>query len=584
MLSKISIYAGLIFALFLTSCKSQRTQIIPVSSNPTPKILDEESVRKFNYFFYEANREKMLGNIEQSANYYIECLKLDPYSSSCMYELSNLYLMNKQYSKAQGLMERAVSLNPTNVWYLEMLANLYQQSGNSAKAIETLELLSKQSANNENFLYDLVLLLAIEKKFDQALNKLDLLEEKVGVHDQLIVDRQNILLSKGDKKQAFIELRKLVQRYPTEAKYYGFLGDLQLYFKEFDQSKVSYLKMLQIDSTYHLAFFSLSNLFIIQKDTTSFKDYLYKGLLSKNLDSQTKIQKLAPYVLSYSKGNKILSFNDLDSIFTNLLILHPLDQNLYAIFGQLLRDEGIKQRALRVQKSGILLDEQNDQLWQDILFLESDLNLINDLVIDGETAIKANSDNGLFYLITASAYMQQNKPVLAIDLLNRGIGFTANNSVLKSQYFALLGDSHYKNKNSDSAFYYYEEALKLNDKNLMVLNNYSYFLSLEGKDLEKAEKMSSKCVEFEPGNSTYLDTYAWILFKRGRFFEAKFIIERAIDNGGDKNGVVVEHYGDILFFNSDLEGAIKQWINAKELGVEDIVKLERKINERKYID
>ncbi|MFT3741045.1 MAG: tetratricopeptide repeat protein [Breznakibacter sp.] len=574
----------LLSILMFLSCKTQHSVSNEIDGQSTNQSLEDESLRKFNYFFYEANREKMLGDIEKSANFFIECLKLDPTSSASMYELSNLYILNKQYAKAQALMERAVALNPQNEWYLQMLANLYQQNNNNLKAIEILEKLTKTSSNNENYLYDLVLLLENEKKYDDALLKLDLLEEKVGLHDQLIIERQNILLDKGDKKKAFGELRKLVQQFPLETKYYGFLGDLHLYFKEFEQSKQQYFKMLQIDSTNHISYFSLSNLFIIQNDTSEFKSYLKKAVQSRYLDSSVKIQKLAPYIYTYSKGNKILLPDDIDFIFNTLIEIHPSDQNLYLIYGQLLRESGKKEKALAIQKRGIFIDEQNEQLWQDILFLESELNLVDDLAKDGLNAVKANEKNPLFYLFTASAFLQQNKPDSSIFLLDKGILFTDNNLALKSQYFALLGDSHYKEKNVDTAFYYYEEALKLNDKNLVVLNNYSYFLSLEGKDLEKAEKMSSKCVEFEPGNSTYLDTYAWILFKRQRYFEAKFIIERALDNGGDKNGVIVEHFGDILFFNGDTNGAVDQWNKAKELGVENVDKLQKKISDRKFID
>ena len=117
----------------------------------------------------------------------------------------------------------------------------------------------------------------------------------------------------------------------------------------------------------------------------------------------------------------------------------------------------------------------------------------------------------------------------------------------------------------------------------MVLNNYSYYLSVLGKDLDKAERMSAKTIEIEPGNATFLDTYAWILFKKGQFLEAKFIIERAIDNMDEPSGVVVEHYGDILFKNGNINGALEQWKKALEIGGHSDL-LEQKIERKEYID
>ena len=63
---------------------------------------------------------------------------------------------------------------------------------------------------------------------------------------------------------------------------------------------------------------------------------------------------------------------------------------------------------------------------------------------------------------------------------------------------------------------------------MLCLNNYAYFLSLDAKDLKKAEKMSYRSITAEPNNSTYLDTYAWILYQQGRYEEARIYIEQAL--------------------------------------------------------
>ena len=117
------------------------------------------------------------------------------------------------------------------------------------------------------------------------------------------------------------------------------------------------------------------------------------------------------------------------------------------------------------------------------------------------------------------------------------------------------------------AYKAYDEALKYNDKNVVVLNNYAYFLSLEKKDLKKAERMSALAVKLEPNNSTYLDTYAWIFFVQGNYTLAKiYHRERALPTIRPKSSELVDHYGDILFMSGDKEKALEQWKKAKEMG------------------
>lgn len=64
------------------------------------------------------------------------------------------------------------------------------------------------------------------------------------------------------------------------------------------------------------------------------------------------------------------------------------------------------------------------------------------------------------------------------------------------------------------------------------MNNYAYYLSEMEIQLDKAEEMISNVIQLEPSNATYLDTYAWVLFKRGKYMEALFIIEQAMEMGG----------------------------------------------------
>eukprot|EP00825_Cyclidium_porcatum_P010542 TRINITY_DN15399_c0_g1_i1.p2 TRINITY_DN15399_c0_g1~~TRINITY_DN15399_c0_g1_i1.p2 ORF type:complete len:149 (+),score=23.71 TRINITY_DN15399_c0_g1_i1:186-632(+) len=146
----------------------------------------------------------------------------------------------------------------------------------------------------------------------------------------------------------------------------------------------------------------------------------------------------------------------------------------------------------------------------------------------------------------------------------------------------MMGDIYHTKKQDALAYAAYDSSLVYNANNVGALNNYAYYLSVEKKNLDKAEEMSYKTIKVEPDNGTYLDTYAWILFEKGKYTEAKIYIDDAMKKGGDKSDVVTEHCGDIYFMNGAREDAVKYWIKSREMGNKSEI-LKKKIEQKKYI-
>jgi tetratricopeptide (TPR) repeat protein len=181
------------------------------------------------------------------------------------------------------------------------------------------------------------------------------------------------------------------------------------------------------------------------------------------------------------------------------------------------------------------------------------------------------------------AHYQEGRYQEALDAYGKGLAvIPPENASLKSDFYGQTGDIYYQMGQLDKTFEAYDEALKYNENNVVVLNNYAYFLSLSNKDLEKAERMSAITIKQEPDNSTYLDTYAWIFFKQGNYTLAKFYMESALEKDKTKSPELTDHYGDILYMSGEKEKAVEQWEKAKEMGKEDDA-LNRKIKEKKYI-
>jgi tetratricopeptide (TPR) repeat protein len=181
------------------------------------------------------------------------------------------------------------------------------------------------------------------------------------------------------------------------------------------------------------------------------------------------------------------------------------------------------------------------------------------------------------------AKMQQKKTKDAIINFAKGVGYVIDNKALKGQFLANLGDAYNQDKNNTKSDSCYEKALEVNPNDVYVLNNYSYYLSLRLDKLEKAEAMSKKSNELEPNNASYLDTYAWILYAAKKYNDAKSFMEKALAIDGNKNPVLLEHYGDILYRLEMKENAIEFWTKAKIAGKGSDF-LEQKIAEKKLIE
>ena len=170
------------------------------------------------------------------------------------------------------------------------------------------------------------------------------------------------------------------------------------------------------------------------------------------------------------------------------------------------------------------------------------------------------------YFLNAVACVQLEKYDETISVADEGLDFVLDNPKMQGQFLMLKGEALYKQNKVDEAFKFFDKSVDLDKDNYIALNNYAYYLSLFGKNLDKAERMSGKVIEQFPDNPTYLDTHAWVLFRKGDFTLAKFYMESALNNGGKTNATLLEHYGDILYKLQKVDEAEKYWEKAKENG------------------
>lgn len=541
--------------------------------------LAEQKQKEFEYLFVEALKQKMFGNPQKAIQLLSSCLEIDPNSSAAMYELANIHAANNDYTSASLLLEKAISLNPSNKWYKLLLAKVYQQTSKFSEAANIYDTLLEKEPDNLEYLYLKAALLAKSERFNEAIAAYDKMEEKTGINEQISVARQQIYVSTGKVDKAFEEIRRLIDSNPSNPQYYGLLADLYQSQGDKESALKYYKKILEIDPENGFVHFSLANFYLENGDNEKSFEETKEGFSSEGVDIQTKLQL---YMMLTSTQSDLTDAQQVELIDI-LLEKHPDEALVHTIYAEnLLKKNKLAEARQQLLKS--LEIEKNDYVvWERLMFIDNDLQ-------DWEALYKHTGDIiDLFpnqpqgYFFKAIATVQLEKYEETVEIVDEGMDYIVQNPQLQANFLMLKGEAIYKQDKPEEAFKLFDKAVELDPDNYLTLNNYAYYLSVAGKNLDKAERMSGKVIERFPDNATYLDTHAWVLFKKGDYTLAKFYMDSAIKNGGEDNPTLLEHYGDILFMLKKLDEAKSYWEKAKNNGGDSEVLL-RKIKEGKYIE
>jgi tetratricopeptide (TPR) repeat protein len=423
--------------------------------------------------------------------------------------------------------------------------------------------------------------LAKAGKFDDAIRAYEALEKKTGLNDQISMSKQGVFLEAGKVKEAFAEIERLISANPGDPRYYGLLADL--YKERGDKANALkyYDKILELDPDNGFVNFSLADYWLSEGDTVQWFQFTKKGFESNGVDLETKLQL---YLLhTGSQAVVKLSPAQNGELIGILMEGNSNDFRINSVYAEYLmrnkQSSEARDQLLKVIENGI-----NDfSVWEQILYIDNDLQDWPMLFEHGKAAVDLFPNQPQFYFFQAIGALQSEKYTEAISVADEGLNYLVDNQLLKGQFLFLKGEAKYKLNQLNEAFVLFDEAISLDPENFIALNNYAYYLSLAGQDLEKAERMSGRVVERFPDNATYLDTYAWVLFKKKNYSLAKFYMESALSHSEEENPTLVEHYGDILMMLGNVEEALRNWEKAVSLGSESKT-IKQKIAEKKYIE
>ncbi len=565
-------------ALVFNSCSIFRKNNGKIVSNKNEKA--EKIELDYNYSFFEASKQKMLGNYNEAISLYLNCLKLKPESGTPAYELANLAIMGKDLQSAIKFAEIAYKSDPKNKWFIITLADITKRQGNLTKTIDLLNKLVNLYPDFPDYYLEIASTYMAMKKSNEAIKTLDELEKKFGKNEELLIKKERIFSQKGDYINSRKELEKLISLNPQEVSYLGLLADSYLSTGQLDQAKEIYDNLLNIDPENGFAFLSLTEYYKAKKDSVNSALYLKKAFSSESLELNVKLNILQNnFVNPYTKKVDTLAFQLLDTVLTK----NSNNPEIYDIYSEFLFLNNNTAEAESYTIKSLNLSKNNPKIWLRLFALEQNNNNIDSLYFHSKEAIELFPNIPEMYYYNSMAAYYLNRYSECISVAKSGLNYVIDDKSLKTDLFYFIAESYHRNKDNTNSDLYFDKVLELDPENYGVLNNYSYYLSLRNEKLDLALKMSEKLYVNNPKNSTYIDTYGWVLYSLRNYKKAEEVLEQAVKNGGNKNAVIIEHYGDALYKNNKIDKAVEIWITASKFA-ENNSTLLQKITEKKLFD
>ena len=537
----------------------------------------------YDAFFLEAMVQRQKGNNDAAFDLLRHCIKLNPKASEAYYYLAQYYLAMKNDSVAQEYYLKAAELEPDNATYLETVAQTYIGRQEFEKAITVVDQLYNQDKSREDLLEMLFELYQQTDNTEKAIETLNRIEAAEGKSERLSYTKSELYTKLGNKQAAIAEMEALARQYPNDLNYRGMLADMLLRNDEELQALKLYKEILAEEPDNTRAQISLRSYYRVQGETEKVDSMTEQVLLNKNTTTEQRIYLMRQMVSDSERdggdSTKVLE------MFHKMLAQPQQNADIatlcaaYMDLKKMPRDsvQDMLQMVLRIAPDNAAARLQLVSYAWDRKDQDEVISLCQD-------ARQYNPEEMAFYYYQGMAYYQKDNREKALEAFQNGIGVIneESNPAIVSDFYAVMGDLLHQKGMTREAYEAYDSCLQWKDDNVMCLNNYAYFLSENGEQLEKAESMSYKTVKAEPKNATYLDTYAWILFMQKRYAEAKIYIEQALQNDSDGNAVITEHAGDIYVQNNDPERAVELWQQALKKDPKNKI-LIRKIKQKKYL-
>ena len=555
---------------------------------------DVSAQTNFDYFYLEAEKCRLAEGFSSAMDLYRHCLDINPEAPEALYNIGLLYLYLRSDSIGTAYIRQACQRDANNPYYLETLAALYLNKRDAESSIPVLEKMASLQPRRSDILSQLAQLYSTVGDTDKAIGVLDRIELLEGFSPQVSVEKFRLYKEKGQLDSAFVQLQTLCDDAPHDMNLRVVVGSQYMLAGDTVRALQIYDEVRQKEPTNtNLQLATLDYLRDSRQDSryNAMRDSL---LFLADSPTQLRVLMLRSYIADVQSDSTYAP--RLEAAFDTLLARPQQDAQVLIMKAayQVYRKQS-QEAICETMRKVLEVEPGNETALRELLQYYAEKN--------DEKGVEDISRRGLNYHPEEIAYAyylgmalaEQKKYTDATDILQQGLRVRTEfvSPRLVSNVFGVLGDIYYQQQKETEAFAAYDSALVYMGDNIMCLNNYAYYLSLKEEQLDRAEEMSYRTIRQEPENITYLDTYAWILFKKGDYSHARSYMDKVVNpNKTDEElladerlmGNLIEHAGDIYANLGELETALRFWKLAKQKGDDTCTPLlKKKIKRKKYI-
>lgn len=581
------IVALLLATLSLSSCGSASMSSKKGNHHSTSSTiytpLDYNTSQRFKYFYLEAINQQNKGNYAAAFDLLNHCQEINPNAAEVYFMRSAYYSMLKNDSLMVADIERAAALNPTNTTFMERLGQIYIGMGKFPKAIETYEKIFANTRDRDDVLNILIQLYDRQKDYDNMLRTIDRLESLEGSSEEITLARMRVLALKGDKDAELAELKSLSEKHPNDMNYHVMMGNWLLQNDRADEALKEYDYVLKMEPDNLMAQMSMLDYYRNVGEDSLANDLQEKMLINEDTPINSKMTLMRKVVAdNEQEGGDSTQVLDL---FHRILAQPQKTTDMHELYAAYMTLKKMPQDSInQALRDALEIAPDNAGVRLELIQAEWSKKNFDEVIRLSRAAQEYNPDEMAFYYFMGLAHFQKDERDEALNSFQRGVAQIneSSNKEIVSDFYAIMGDILHEKGREKEAYAAYDSCLQWKPDNIGCLNNYAYYLSEQGKDLQRAEQMSYRTIKAEPQNSTYLDTYAWILFMQERYEESKLYIDQAVQNDSTVSVVILEHAGDIHAKVGEMDKALDFWRKARDNGNDSKV-LIRKIKLRKYL-
>ncbi len=554
-------------ALLMSVCRTADAQPVRPESSSENMLLS--AVERYNERDFEASKALLAA-----------VLANDEGNDAAWYYLSMIAVENKEMDEAEEFLRKACELDPGNFWYRYRLARLYAVTLRQELTISMYEKLLEDFPKKSNLYFDMVELYAAQGEYEKALETLDEIETVFGMTEGIAMYRFNLLRTLERHEEAYESLEEYNRQYSSPY-VLSTLADYQMSMYNDSTALAYYDEALDIAPDYSPALLGKAETLRMTRKYDRYFDVLEKYVRTSDSQSSAKSDYLMA-IVQRTDPKFVRSFMpQLDSVMAVALEVHPSDSSILQTAGIYYYSTDRKDKAREHFRLNAETYPQS---------LSASANLVEFLMFAEEWEALSDEgrkayerfpeETGFLEMASVGDYNLKNYDKV-LDICEKVLEVAPDDSSKTLRAWSTMGDIYHQLGEDKKAYKAYDKALKINPDYVYVLNNYAYYLSVQGKKLKKAYNMSRKTIEAEPDNATYLDTFGWILYLQGKALEAKPFFKHAMLYGGKESAVVLDHYAEVLYALKEYDMAFVYWNLAKQKNNGDIPDLDARIEERK---